>query len=115
LLVASPFVRLVLAEALSARGLVVVHLSHPAENPATLRVLVADLEALGPHAADEVSRRRHAGTAVLVFGRKGQETALRALARLGARTGERSAFLLAFPDLLATALDEPVSGRPRKR
>ncbi len=111
---ASPFVRLVLAEAISARGLAVVDLTSAAGKPATLRVLVADLDALGPHAADEVSRRRQAGTAVLVFGRKGQEAALRALAALGAVTGERGGFLAAFPDLLTAALLEAASRRPRR-
>lgn len=111
---ASPFVRLVLAEAISASGLAVVDLTSP-HAPTALRALVAELDELGPHAAEEVSRRRRAGTAVLVFGRKDQEAALRALAALGAVTGERSGFLAAFPDLLDAALREPVPGRPRQR
>lgn len=110
LLVASPFVRLALAEAIAATGLTVVHLTAVGAPPSSLRVLVADLDALGPHAADEVARRRRAGTAVLVFGRKGQKAALRALAAMGAATGERAAFLAAFPDLLAAALAPPAPG-----
>ncbi|HPC82063.1 MAG TPA: hypothetical protein P5234_01955 [Thermoanaerobaculaceae bacterium] len=100
----SPFVRLVLAEALSAAGLAVVEIDAGCALPVALRVLVADLDALGPRAAGEVSRRLQAGTAVLVLGRKGQDAALRALAALGAFTGERGQFLSAFPDLLAAAL-----------
>lgn len=111
LLVASPFVELVLQEAIAAAGLTAANLKGALEPPPVLRLLVADLDSLGPRAAEEVVRWNRTGTAVLVLGRQSQDAALRALAALGAHTGTRAELLARLPDLLAGLLSERRTGR----
>lgn len=101
ILVANAFVRAVVEEAVASGGLEVLPLTAPPASRPVLRVLVAGLDDLGPRAGDDVARLRRAGTAVLVFGRNGQEPALRALAALGAVTATRGAFLASLPELLS--------------
>jgi hypothetical protein len=91
---------MVAEEAVAASGLTVRYLTSPEAADRTLRVLIADLEELGPHAADEIVRLRRAGVVVLVLVRSGQERAVHALTELGAVAGERATMLGRLPELL---------------
>jgi hypothetical protein len=91
-------------EALAAAGLEVVLLPSPAAAHPPLRVLVAGIEELGPYGAQTVARLCRQGTAVLVFGRSEQATALRALQACGAATAERASFLVHLPVMVRLAL-----------
>lgn len=87
-------------EAVEASGLKLRSLTEPEAADRALRVLVAGLDELGPHAADHVVRLRQAGVDVVVLVRAGQDRATRALTALGAVAGERAVLLGTLPELL---------------
>lgn len=105
MLVRNPFLVVPVEEALSAAGLDLLRLSSIASAHPPLRILVADLEELGPQGAHAVTQLCSAGTAVLVFGRSEHAAALRALQARGALTAERTPFLVNLPELITLALD----------